>query len=449
MLPFFKKTNAAHRSHARSPLARTSSALVGVSAVALTACVATPAGSGSDETVAQRAEPVAAGWIETDFTTTQPYTPPSSGSITGFVTPWNDQQHIDYVGADHHIHEMVYETSWISNDLFQQFAPLSAPSVESGTRIAGYVTEQTQWVEYNREWFEVLVAAQQHVVYVGTDLHVYELMFDSVNGEKWNLTDLTSQAGAPAASPGTGLAAYASAQNGNPQQHVDYVGLDGLIHELLFDLATSPHWQLGNPMQGLAMPYPVFGSGLVGYVSSSPDPSTNQQHIDYVGLDDHVHELMFDGTRWNAGDLTQLSGGTMLPDFTTALTGYVTPWDGQQHVDFAGTDGHVHEMRYAGTWQPIYDLTNAASAPNIVACSLDAYVSSFNGNQQHVNFIGTDHQVWELVYAGNGWVRNNLSGPTGIATTVPGALTGFVSPWNSQEHVDFVRNNGAIVELMY
>jgi hypothetical protein len=77
------------------------------------------------------------------------------------------------------------------------------------------------------------------------------------------------------------------------------------------------------------------------------------------------------------------------PLLDSALDGYQTTFNNQQHVNYIGTDGHVHELVFSDHWGHT-DLTNAAGAPNAAQGSaLDGYQTTFN-NQQHVNYIGTD-----------------------------------------------------------
>jgi hypothetical protein len=76
-------------------------------------------------------------------------------------------------------------------------------------------------------------------------------------------------------------------------------------------------------------------------------------------------------------------------------------------VNFIGADNHVHELVYTNRWSH-NDLTAGAGAPNVATVSkLDGYQTSFN-NQQHVNFIGADNHVYELVYT-NRWSCNDLT----------------------------------------
>ena len=121
----------------------------------------------------------------------------------------------------------------------------------------------------------------------------------------------------------------------------------------------------------------------------------NQQHVNFIGTDNHVHELYYDNA-WHHNDLTALAGAPPTAPGST-LDGYETSFNNQQHVNFIGTEDHVHELYYDNGWHH-NDLTALAGAPPAARPSaLDGYQTSFN-NQQHVNFIGTDNHVHELYY---------------------------------------------------
>jgi hypothetical protein len=91
----------------------------------------------------------------------------------------------------------------------------------------------------------------------------------------------------------------------------------------------------------------------------------------------------------------------------SALDGYQTTFNNQQHVNYIGADNHIHELFYISSWSH-NDLTQLAKAPAAAPGSpVDGYQTSFN-NQQHVNYLGTDNHVHELVYT-NAWQHNNLT----------------------------------------
>ena len=89
---------------------------------------------------------------------------------------------------------------------------------------------------------------------------------------------------------------------------------------------------------------PAAGSALDGYVTSD-----GSQHVNFIGTDRHVHELYaHPGSGWKDNDLTKLAKATMRVA-RSALDGYVTS-DGSQHVNFIGPDGHVHELYAHPVW---------------------------------------------------------------------------------------------------
>ena len=298
-----------------------------------------------------------------------------ASSLDGYETAFNSQQHVNFLGPDNHVHELYYSNGWQHNDLTNA---AGAPPATPGSDIDGYATTFNQ---------------QQHVNFVGSDNHVHELYFE--NG--WRHNDLTSQAGAPEARAGSPLDGYETAFNS--QQHVNFIGNDGHIHELYFD---GNDWRHNDLSARTGAPPAAPGSSLDGYATTF----NNQQHINFLDANNHVHELYFDGNNWGHNDLTDLAGA---PPAAAggALDGYQTSFNSQQHINFLGTDNHVHELYYTDAWRH-NDLTLAAGAPNAKpGSSLDGYETAFN-SQQHVNFIGEDNHVHELYFI-NAWFHNDLT----------------------------------------
>jgi hypothetical protein len=294
----------------------------------------------------------------------------------------------------------------------------AAGPAAAGNTLDGYVTDYNQ---------------QLHINYVAADNHVHELFYD--NG--WQHNDLTQQGAAPAAILGSALCGFST--EFNSQQHVHFMGEDLHVHELVYDNG----WQHNDLTLLAAAPGAVAGTPLDGYATGY----NQQQHINYIGTDNHVHELYYDGS-WKHNDLTLLAGAPGTAN--AALDGYSTEFNQQQHVNFIGSDSHVHELYYDGSWKH-NDLTQLSGAPAAAAGSpLDGYATSFN-EQQHVNFVGNDARVYELVYD-NGWRFNDLLAAAGVSnlTVAPGSkLDGFSTEFNNQQHVHFVGSDGHIHELWY
>ncbi len=144
----------------------------------------------------------------------------------------------------------------------------------------------------------------------------------------WHHADLTAATGAPAAKAGP--CAYMF--NAQGTQHVDFVGTDNHIHELWWD---NNGWHHADLTAATGAPAPV--GTPVGYVF---DPQ-GTQHIDYRGTDNHIHELWWDNNGWHHADLTAATGA---PAATAGPCAYMFNAQGTQHVDFVGTDNHIHEL---------------------------------------------------------------------------------------------------------
>jgi hypothetical protein len=139
---------------------------------------------------------------------------------------------------------------------------------------------------------------------------------------------------------------------------------------------------------------PAPGSALDGYWGSD-----SSQHVNFIGTDGHLHEMYTNPkiAHWQNNDLTALGGGVQ-PAPGSRLDGY---WgsDGSQHVNFIGTDGHLCEMYtnpQIAHWQN-NDLTVFAGSTGTSPApgtAVDGYWGS--DGSQHVNFIGTDGHLREM-----------------------------------------------------
>jgi hypothetical protein len=322
--------------------------------------------------------------------------------LAGYETSFNQRQHVNYLGAvgsDIHVFELYYDNAWHHNDLTQL---AGAPPAAFPGGLDGYVTS------FNH---------QQHVNYLGAagnELHVFELYYDNA----WHHNDLTQLTGAP---PVNLLISepHGYVTSFNHQQHVNFIGVDFHVHELYYDgawhhndltqLTGAPN--AGQPRVNLETD-PGWVSALTGYET----PCNYQQHVNFFGVDNHVHELYYDNA-WHHNDLTKLAGAHPA-DIPSPLDGYVTYFNNQQHINFQGIVGnnivtqeiHVFELYYDNAWHSD-DLTVLAGAPPVNAnqnrFGLDGYVTSFN-NQQHVNFFGTDLHIHELYYDG-AWHHHDLT----------------------------------------
>ena len=226
--------------------------------------------------------------------------------------------------------------------------------------------------------------------------------------------------------------------------HVNFFGTDGHVHELCI-VPGSAGWVDHDLTALTGAVAPIGDSPLAGYWGSD-----NSQHVNFIGTDGHVHELYLapGAAAWVDNDLTVLAGAA-LPNGDSALVGY---WgsDRSVHVNFVAGDEHVHELYIApGSGWVDNDLTNLAGGVASGINRLDGYWGS--NNSVHVNFIaaGVDHYVHELYIAPGaaGWVDNNLTALAGaVAAAAETPLDGYWGSNNSQ-HVNFIGADNNVHEL--
>jgi hypothetical protein len=326
----------------------------------------------------------------------------------------------------------------------------NAPSPHANSQLAAFVKKDLVFNQ-NTEEFE-LVDRQQQIKFVGQDQHVYEF-YRTFGHEGWIWNDLTEATSAPLARGP--LAAFQTTFNN--QQHVVYIGavtLAGVttdhVHELYFDGTDWHHTDLTLLTSSPAVA--PNARNLTGYETSF----NNQQHINFISADGHVRELWYD-TSWHSNDLTAaaqaLNPATPNALAFSSLNGYQTTFNNQQHVNFISANGHVNELWHGNQWQ-WNDLTLRARevgtpAPDaLLDSALSGYQTTFN-NQQHVNYISGNGRLNELWY-GNQWQWNDLTGTAAAPLANPSTpLTGYQTTYNDEQHVAYVDNNGHVVELFY
>jgi hypothetical protein len=136
--------------------------------------------------------------------------PACAGDPLCYVWDKDETQHILYVGADGHVHELWQRRGkkWAYGNALTQMAG-APPAVGQP---AAYVWEGD---------------GTQHVIYRGADGQIHELWFRQGNGWKYGGALSTITGGPAAISDPVGYA-----WEKDDTQHVLYVGADGLVHEL-------------------------------------------------------------------------------------------------------------------------------------------------------------------------------------------------------------------------
>jgi hypothetical protein len=259
------------------------------------------------------------------------------------------------------------------------------------------------------------------------------------------------------------------------------------------DLTQPPDMQPG-PAGPVPIPQPfketsggqqlfLPGHMLDGYWQAS----VNQQHVNYLDGNRHIHELLRNNTKaganqdWIDTDLTTTSGGITCADNggtsscitpSEVLDGYwqnTDPQNTDQHVNFIalefGGGFHVHELRYrppGPNWSET-DLFKIPTAcrrtfpeqhdhPPSFNSGLDGYWQNSN-NSQHVNYVDRKRNVNELLFRnGTGetcWEYTNLTMNSGNKSLASSGSPLYGYSQNADQHVYFFASDLHIHELIY
>ena len=200
-------------------------------------------------------------WGCDDLTAVTGSAPAAGGTA---LASWADAryQHVIYLSADQHVHELYYPLAggtWSGGDLTAVTA--SAPAA-AGSAL-------TSWADMR----------YQHVVYFSADQHVHELYYPLAGGT-WSGGDLTAVTASAAAAGGSALTSWA----GSTYQHVIYLSPDHHVHELYYPLAGGT-WANGDLTIVTAGSPAAPGSALTSWCDA------RYQHIGYLSPDQHVHEF--------------------------------------------------------------------------------------------------------------------------------------------------------------
>jgi hypothetical protein len=279
------------------------------------------------------------------------------------------------------------------------------------------------------------------IVYVGFTAgiapngHIIQLRWEN---NAWKHKDLTLETGAPLAS----FEVRAYVHYASQTQHVVYLDRneqgEHQVHELYAD--NSNQWQHNNLTTAVPGGAPFAESTPTGY------EFRQLQHVVYEGTDKHIYELWHDSNGWHVNDLTNAPVVGKGPLTARVFTPIAT-----QNIRFLafGSD-HIHELWWdnSGTWRRS-DLTHVSQAPS--AATEPTNYSFWEQATQHINYLGTDDHVHELWWNyENGWQHNDLTYQTGAPLGRSGALpSGYVFRDQGTQHVVYQGGDGIIHELWW
>jgi outer membrane protein assembly factor BamB len=303
--------------------------------------------------------------------------PLAAGDPAGYVLT---NEIVVYRGTDNHVHQLsaaANQGPWSHADLTALTNAPNAPLAAGDP--SGYV-KRTQLL----------------VVYRGTDNDVHQL-YTINNNTQWVQADLSRLASAPAAA-GDPFGSFSPGGN----QIVDYLGMDGHIHQLY---PSGSQW-LHADLTALTKA-PLSAGDPFEYLQSG------NQLVPFKGVDSDIHELYTINGQWVQTDLSKLVSAA--PAAAGDPFGLLSP-GGNQIVDYLGTDGHIHQLYPSGSQWLHADLTALTKAPLSAG---DPFEFLLGGNQIVV-FRGLDsdiHQVY-TINSDSQWVQADLSKSAGAPPAV-------------------------------
>jgi hypothetical protein len=261
----------------------------------------------------------------------------------------------------------------------------------------------------------------------------------------WNLVDITDRTGfQPAATTQTRPLGFAY----NGTQRLYFRGNDNHIHELVNTNPLNPSWT-HNDLTMITGALANATAYPVGYTFHTQ----NTAHVFYRGEDDHIYELYLDGSSWNWNDLTNAAKAPLAVPTPAGNGLCACAWESKntQHVVYIGQDNHLNELLWNGSWQWTDLTVNATGSQVPPAAGNDPSVYVWEGNgTEHVVFQGSDDTIHELWYDSS-WHHNAFSSSFPGQVTVGQTPVGYAFESNNTEHIVFNEGSGTghIMELYY
>ncbi len=296
-----------------------------------------------------------------------------------------------YISTNQHVFELFESgTSWTNGDV----------TAATGNVLAGTSAGLTTFT----------LGGGHATYYIGANQHVYELFW---NGSRWTNGDVTVATNAPLALSTSGLTSFVF----NSGAHATYyVGSNQHVYELFWNGIT---WTNGDITAATNAPLASGTSGLTSFVFSS-----GAHAIYYIGSNQHVYEFFWNGTTWTNGDITAVTGNT-LAAAGSGLTSFLDP-SGAHAVYYIGANQHVYELFWNGATWTNGDVT--AATGNTLA-AVNSSISCFNSTPAHVvYYLGANQHVYELFWNGTTWTNGDVTAVTGnVSASVSSGVASFLA----------------------
>jgi RHS repeat-associated protein len=251
------------------------------------------------------------------------------------------------------------------------------------------------------------------VIFEGTNQHIYGLYY---NGANWTSSDYTAMASTTVvAAPGTPLTAFLNA----PSDSYFYLGTNNHIYELLWNGSSMSNLDLTGLSGG---PPAISGSKLSSY-NNAGNPV-----VIYQGANQHIYGIYFNGSNWTDSDYTAMASTTIAGASGTALTSFLNA--PSESNFYLGADNHVYELLWNGSSTSNLDLTALSGGPPAISGSK---LSSYNNAGKPVAiYQGANQHIYGIYFNGSNWTDSDYTAMA--STTIVGmsgtALTSFLNAPN-------------------
>ncbi len=270
-----------------------------------------------------------------------------------------------YLGTDQQAHALTWSASGLSWEEEASLDSAPGPAAASGSSFSGHATLNSSCADQAEEVF-----------YIGTNQHVYERWRWSASAkfDGWHLTDVTeANSSKPVAAVGSPLVGFYDCSG-----QIDamfYVGTNQHLYELLYGYDSQSIWQSIDLTQVTGAPAVASGSMLAVHVNTESNPSVEE--VFFLDSNNNVWEVSTystSATSWGLtaggnpnGNLTASTGaGSAFPG--TAISGNVSTIDNTDHVFYVGLDMDIHELWWNGSWHAAVDdnTSGTPTAPGAV-----------------------------------------------------------------------------------
>ena len=340
-------------------------------------------------------------WSNTDLTSATGSPLAAAGSsLAAFYAKSAGIEHIAYLGTNGHVGFMSFDSSSNSWTFSDATAATGNTLAASGSVLAAYEDGSP-------------LPANLNVVYIGTNQHVYQL---SLNGATaaWSNQDLTALTGNTLAAPESTLTATRGSIN--KSLHIIYLGTNAHVYQLWFNAAAAT-WNNQDLTVNTGNTLAATGSALAQFFDSF-----GGQHVFYLGRNQHVYQLYRNDATfsWSNQDLTAATGNTVaaLASPLTAFLGRVFSNNrDSQNIMYLGTNGHVCQLWFnasSGSWTN-QDLTSSPPTIGALAAAGSAITGFVDPNIQdggeHAFYLGTNQHIYQLYHdlSAGTWSNQDLT----------------------------------------